>query len=304
MPAACVDLDNVRPVANIALPVGVISHGDHGAIGFKPQRVPAACVDLDNVRPVANITLPVGVISHGDHGAVELKPHRVPIACGDLDDVRPAADITLPRDVPSHSDYGAVGLKPNCVPGTCGDLENFCPAADIALPEGVPSHSDHGAVGLKPHCVPIACGEFILLGKAGCYTVGAVHRDLGCGGIDIVNRAYVTSPVVKVIARIGSRLQVDHRSHSIGKTPLSRGDYRPSSGTGDSEGMRSRLSTAYHPGNEGYHNQKDANSCHVMVFPQTKYYLHFSPLDSCSCLIQRNRVLLLLPTIWQTSAVL
>jgi hypothetical protein len=41
-----------------------------------------------------------------------------------------------------------------------------------------------------------------------------------------------------------------------------------------------------------------------MVFPQTKYYLHFSHLDSCSCLIQHNRVRSLMSTTWQTSAVL
>ena len=51
--------------------------GDHGAVGLKPHRVTAACGDLDNVRPAADIALPVVVSSHGDHGAVGLKPHGV-----------------------------------------------------------------------------------------------------------------------------------------------------------------------------------------------------------------------------------
>ena len=34
-------------------------------------------------RPASDIALPVGVVSHGDHGAVGLKPHSVIVACGD-----------------------------------------------------------------------------------------------------------------------------------------------------------------------------------------------------------------------------
>jgi len=34
-------------------------------------------------HPVADIALPPTVVSHGNHGAVGLKPHRVKGACGD-----------------------------------------------------------------------------------------------------------------------------------------------------------------------------------------------------------------------------
>jgi len=90
---ACGDLGDIPPAADIALPIGVVSHGDH-AVGSKPHRVTAACGDLVDARPVADIALPVVVPSHGDRGVVGLKPHRVIEACGDLVDVRPAgADI-------------------------------------------------------------------------------------------------------------------------------------------------------------------------------------------------------------------
>jgi len=50
---------------------------------------------LSKECPVADTALPVVVVSHGDHGAVGLKPHCVQFACGDLDNVRPAADTAL-----------------------------------------------------------------------------------------------------------------------------------------------------------------------------------------------------------------
>ena len=59
------------------------ARGDHDAVVLKPHRVIFACVDLSDVRPAADIALPGAVISHGDHGAVGLKAHCVLLACGD-----------------------------------------------------------------------------------------------------------------------------------------------------------------------------------------------------------------------------
>jgi hypothetical protein len=46
--------------------------------------VKVACGDTDDVRPVTDMALPVVVVSHGDHGTVGLNPHRVMLAAGDL----------------------------------------------------------------------------------------------------------------------------------------------------------------------------------------------------------------------------
>ena len=88
---------------------------DHGAVGLKPHRVIAACGDLDDVCPAADLKLPVAVISDGDHGAVVLKPHRVIHSCGDLGGVRPTVDIALQVIVISHGNHTAVGVKPYCL---------------------------------------------------------------------------------------------------------------------------------------------------------------------------------------------
>ncbi len=80
--AACGDLGDVRPVTDIALPIGVISHGEHSAIVLESYRVIATCGDLGYVRPVVNIALPGVVVSHGDHGTVVLKPYPVIATCG------------------------------------------------------------------------------------------------------------------------------------------------------------------------------------------------------------------------------
>jgi hypothetical protein len=46
-------------VADIALPEVAPSHGDHGAVGPKPQRVIATCGDFGDVCPATHIALPV-----------------------------------------------------------------------------------------------------------------------------------------------------------------------------------------------------------------------------------------------------
>jgi len=51
----------------------------------------------------------------------------------------------------------------------------------------------------------------------------------------VVNGAHIASPLVKQIACISLSHQVEHRSLSISKSPLSRRDYQPSSGTGYGE---------------------------------------------------------------------
>jgi len=120
-----------HPAVGSELPRVVPSHSDHGAVGCKPHSVKAACGDLDDIRPVADIAaLPVAIVSHGDHGAVAAKPHRVLAACGDLDDIRPVAYITRPGVVESHGDHGAVGPEPHRVTG-CLDLDYIRPVTHI-----------------------------------------------------------------------------------------------------------------------------------------------------------------------------
>ena len=189
----------------------------------------ATCGDLDDVRPVADIALPVGVVSHGAHGAVELKPHRAQAACGDLDDVRPVADIALLRVVDSHGDHRAVGLKPHRVTVAYGDLDDVCPVADIALPRGVVSRGDRHATGLKPHRMIATCGYHrdVLRSKrkVGGNRVVIVHGDGSCGIINISNGAHIASPVDKVVARLRLSQQVDHCASGVGKGPHSRGGH-------------------------------------------------------------------------------
>jgi hypothetical protein len=58
--------------------------------------------------PAAQIALSVGVVSHGDYGSVGLKPHSVSVPRGDLDYVRPGIDIALSIDIASHGDHCAI----------------------------------------------------------------------------------------------------------------------------------------------------------------------------------------------------
>ncbi len=215
MSVACGDLGDVRPAADIALPVVVPSHGDHGAVVFNPHRVIVACADLANVRPAANIAPPIVVVSHGDHGAVVFNPHRVIFACREPDDVRPSADI--------------------------------------ALPVAVVSHGDHGAVVLKPHRVELACGDHGVDCKVGRYGIVVVHGDGSCGGVDIGDGVHIASPIHKAVVGIWSRHQVDHLTFIAGRSPFSRGRCRATIGTGNSEvvlwsGSGCGL-TAHHPRN-------------------------------------------------------
>jgi hypothetical protein len=60
--AACDDPGDVCPVANVALPLPVASHGDYGAVGLKSYCMRAACGDLLDVSPVVNIALVAVVI--------------------------------------------------------------------------------------------------------------------------------------------------------------------------------------------------------------------------------------------------
>jgi hypothetical protein len=110
------------------------------------------------------------------------------------------------------------------------------PATYITLPLEVQSHGDHSAVVLKPHCVIEACGDH-LWSKVGGDRVVAAHSDGGGGGIiNSGNGADVASPVDKLISLLSLGHQVDHVTFVIGIRPrLSRGGYRSSSGTGDSE---------------------------------------------------------------------
>ena len=127
-----------HPAADIALPIGVASRGDHAAVGLKPHRVCHAFSDLGDVRPASDIALTVEVPSRGDDGAVGLKRHRELAASGDLDDVGPAADIALSIFVLSHGDHSTVGFKPHCVMTACSDLDDARPASDTALPAQFP----------------------------------------------------------------------------------------------------------------------------------------------------------------------
>ena len=159
MAPTCSDLDDIRPVADIALPELVISHSDHGPVGLEPRRVPQACGDLNNVRPVAHITLTVGVLSHGDYRTAGLEPHRVPITHCELDDVRPTLDIALPIVVIPHSEHGAIVHEPHRVHDICRDVGDLRPAGDCTLPVEGPPGGDYRTVGLKSHRMPATCGD-------------------------------------------------------------------------------------------------------------------------------------------------
>jgi hypothetical protein len=93
----------------IALPVAVVSQGDHGATILEPHRVVPACRYLRHVHPIAHIALPMAVVPHSNGSAVVPEPYSVPPACADLDDVRPVADITLSIGIVSQGDQGTIG---------------------------------------------------------------------------------------------------------------------------------------------------------------------------------------------------
>ena len=65
--------------------------------------------------------------------------------------------------------------------------------------------------------------------------VVAIHGDGGCGIINIGNGAHIARPVDKAVASTWSGHQVDHCSLVIGRSPFSRGGYRPAIGAGDGE---------------------------------------------------------------------
>lgn len=72
-------------------------------------------------------------------------------------------------------------------------------------------------------------------------------------------------------------LVTEPQSGRVDKSPLSSGDCRTSSDAGDAEGGLVRLIAPDTPQHQGYRNQKDTKSCHVMVPAQTKKYRHTSP---------------------------
>ena len=59
----CGNLDYVRPATEEGLPV---SRRTHCAVGLEPYRVIAACANLDNINPCADIALPKAVIPDRD----------------------------------------------------------------------------------------------------------------------------------------------------------------------------------------------------------------------------------------------
>jgi hypothetical protein len=73
----------------------------------------------------------------------------------------------------------------------------------------------------------------LLLDKVNCYGVVTVHGD--GGSVDISDGAHIASPVDELIASIWTSHQVEQRSFSISKSPLSRGGYRATSGAGGGE---------------------------------------------------------------------
>jgi hypothetical protein len=86
------------------------------------------------------------------------------------------------------------------------------------------------------------------LNKVGGDGVGIVHGDIRCGGGDIGDGVHIASPSVKLVVFARLSNKVDYCASFIRKSPISRGGYQPSSGTGDNEVIR-RWITAYHPGN-------------------------------------------------------
>ena len=125
----------------------------------------------------------------------------------------------------------------------------------------------------------------LLLLKVGRDEVVVVHGDGGRDGVDIGDGIDIIGPVNKPVADVCSRHQADHPAGVICMSPLARFGYGAPGGAGDGEVvLRSRSGfTAHHSGNQGYRNQEHANSCQVMVSPPTKYCLHISPPDFCSC---------------------
>ena len=61
--------------------------------------------------------------------------------------------------------------------------------------------------------------------------------------MNISDGAYIASPVDKLVALLSLGQKVDYSTFVISKNPLSGGGYRPSSGTGDSEGIRFSITT-------------------------------------------------------------
>jgi hypothetical protein len=84
--------------------------------------VTRACGDPDDVRPAADIALPVVFLAHSDHRAVSLKSYSVKVACADTNGVRPAVDIALPIVARAHGDRGTLGFNSHCVMLAAGDL--------------------------------------------------------------------------------------------------------------------------------------------------------------------------------------
>lgn len=109
----------------------------------------------------------------------------------------------------------------------------------------------------------------------------AVHGDTGCSGVDIGNGAHITTPIDKTIAFIGYDQQVHLRPFIVHKVPLARDDYAATLDARDSETILNRT-TAHHPGNKGYYNQRRAKPFHIYVLHLKTSALHVQ----CSSLCQ------------------
>ena len=149
---------DIRPAADIALALLVISHGHDSAVGFQAYGVILSRADGHNVLPAADITLAVFVQSHSHHGAVGFQTYGVCSSCADGHNVYPIADLALAFTVSSHSHHSAIGFQAYGVT-ICADGHNVLPTANIALAKIVTSHSYHRTVGFQTHGMTGSCAN-------------------------------------------------------------------------------------------------------------------------------------------------
>jgi len=248
------------PVSNIALPFGVPSHADHGAIVFKPHRVLLACGDLSDVHPAADIAVPFVVRpSNCNHGAVGLESHRVSAACRDRGDVK--AKNSLDGIVVIHSDVGGGNINISY------SLHIATPVLKHTAFERLSNEIDYRASNVDKRALT-RFAYLTTIGTGGVQTITlkwtiltiitsfdvvvVVHDDVGYGGIGIANAVHIASPLDKAVALFRHGHQVDHCSRGIGKSPLARFGYHPlPGGTGDGEFVlrRKGSETSSHPHN-------------------------------------------------------
>ena len=153
---------DIRPAADIALAIIIVTHSHHGTVGFQTHCMIPSCTDSHNVPPRADIALTIIIISHCHHRAVGFQADCMVVSCTDSHNILPVVGVPLHIRIPNNY-LRAVGFQAHSITPSCTDGHNILPVANIALAIIIFSHSHHRTVGFQTHG--------IIASRADCYNI-------------------------------------------------------------------------------------------------------------------------------------